>query len=106
MPANGVQRTPDVPVLAYKTHVESAPLAATMESTRTHGPQQGAAVMKRTTKYVALDVHQATTIASVREETGQVIARTILPTEAPAIIEFFRRVVGSSPTAATCKKTT
>lgn len=31
--------------------------------------------MKRTTKYVALDVHQATTVASVRWETGWVIAR-------------------------------
>ena len=32
-----------------------------MESTKTQGPQQGAALMKRTTKYVAFDVHQATT---------------------------------------------
>ena len=47
--------------------------------------------MKRTTKYVALDVHQATTVASVREESGRVIARTILPTEEPAIVEFFSR---------------
>jgi hypothetical protein len=31
--------------------------------------------MKRSTKYVALDVHQATTVASVREESGRVIAR-------------------------------
>jgi transposase len=44
--------------------------------------------MKRTTKYVALDVHQATTVASVREESGRVIARTVLPTEAPALLEF------------------
>jgi len=43
------------------TLIESTPLAATMESTRTQGPQQGAALMKRTTKYVAFDVHQATT---------------------------------------------
>ncbi len=44
--------------------------------------------MKRSTKYVALDVHQATTLASVREEGGRVIARTILPTEAPALVDF------------------
>jgi hypothetical protein len=43
--------------------------------------------MKRCTKYVALDVHQATTVASVREESGRVIARTILPTEAPALLK-------------------
>jgi len=36
--------------------------------------------MKRTTKYVALDVHQAMTVASVREEGGHALARTILPT--------------------------
>jgi hypothetical protein len=38
--------------------------------------------MKRSIKYVGLDVHQATTVTTVREETGRVIARTILPTEA------------------------
>ena len=32
--------------------------------------------MKRTTKYAALDVHQTTTLASVREEGGRVIARS------------------------------
>jgi len=51
--------------------------------------------MKRATKYVALDVHQATTLSSVREESGRVIARTILPTEAPALVEFFRGMRGS-----------
>ena len=51
--------------------------------------------MKRSNKYVALDVHQATTIASVREEGGRVIARTILPTEAPAVVEFFRGMRGA-----------
>jgi hypothetical protein len=38
--------------------------------------------MKRSTKYVGLDVHQATTVASVREEGGRVIAHTIVPAEA------------------------
>lgn len=51
--------------------------------------------MKRTTKYVFLDVHQATTVASVREESGRVIARTILPTEGRAIVEFFRGMRGA-----------
>jgi hypothetical protein len=40
-------------------------------------------------------VHQATTIASVREESGRVIARSILPTEAPALVEFFRGMRGA-----------
>ena len=51
--------------------------------------------MKRTTKYAALDVHQTTTLASVREENGRVIARTIMPTEEPAIVEFFRGMRGA-----------
>lgn len=51
--------------------------------------------MKQTTKYVALDVHQATTVAAVREESGRVIARSIMPTEASAIVEFFRGMRGS-----------
>lgn len=50
--------------------------------------------MKRTTKYVALDVHQATTVASVREEGGRVIARVIVPTEESALVEFFRGLRG------------
>src|SRR3989442_11602133 len=66
-----------------------------MESTQTRGPQQGAAVMKRTTKYVALDVHQATTSASVREENGRVIARSVLPTDGAAITEFVRGMRGA-----------
>src|SRR6058998_657119 len=66
-----------------------------MESTKTRGPQQGAALMKRTTKYVALDVHQATTVASVREENGRVIARSVLPTDGAAITEFVRGMRGA-----------
>lgn len=50
--------------------------------------------MKRTTKHVALDVHRATTVASVREESGRVIARTIPPTEAGLLVEFFRGMRG------------
>jgi transposase len=51
--------------------------------------------MKRTTNYVALDVHQATTVASVREEGGRVIARGIVPTEQEALLEFIAGMRGS-----------
>jgi hypothetical protein len=51
--------------------------------------------MRRTTTYVALDVHQATTVSSVRDETGRVIARTIIPTEAPALLAFVRSMGGA-----------
>lgn len=50
--------------------------------------------MKRTAKYVGLDVHQATTVAVVQEEGGRVIAREILATEATALTEFVRRMRG------------
>lgn len=45
--------------------------------------------MKHTTKYVGLDVHQATTLAMVREGSGKIIARTILPTEEAALPACF-----------------
>ncbi|MFQ5705726.1 MAG: transposase, partial [Gemmatimonadales bacterium] len=51
--------------------------------------------MKRNRKYVALDVHLATTVASVREESGRVIARSVLPAEEGALVEFFRGMRGS-----------
>jgi transposase len=51
--------------------------------------------MKRSPKYVGLDVHQATTVSTVREETGRVIARTILPTEAGPIVDWFRGMRGA-----------
>jgi hypothetical protein len=56
--------------------------------------------MTRVTKYVALDVHQATTLASVRAETGQGLARTILPTAAPPLVAFFRGMRGAVPVLA------
>src|SRR3970282_666346 len=52
-------------------------------------------LMKRTTTYVALDVHQATTTSSVRETSGRVIARSVLPTEATALVEHFSGMRGS-----------
>ena len=51
--------------------------------------------MKCMTKYVGLDVHQATTVASVRAEGGRILARSILPTDEPAIVEFFHGMRGS-----------
>jgi len=51
--------------------------------------------MKRTTKYVALDVHQDTTVASVREAGGRVLARAVLPTEESAITKFFEGMRGA-----------
>ena len=46
--------------------------------------------MKRRTKYVAFDVHQATTVASVRDDSGRVLARSVLETHGPSIVDFLR----------------
>lgn len=52
--------------LGHLTDIERAPPAATMEMSSSHGLQQGAALMKRTPKYVGLDVRQATLTRSGR----------------------------------------
>jgi transposase len=51
--------------------------------------------MKRSSKYVGLDVHQATTVITVRDDAGRVIARTVVPTEASALLAFFRGLRGT-----------
>jgi transposase len=66
-----------------------------MEISTIHDPQQGAALMNRSPKYVALDVHQATTVVSVRAEHGRVIDRRVLPTEAAALTTFVRGLRGA-----------
>jgi hypothetical protein len=50
--------------------------------------------MKRTPKYVGLDVQQATTVAAVLEENGRMIGRSVVPTDATAIPAFFRGMRG------------
>lgn len=54
--------------------------------------------MRGSTKYVALDVHQATTVAAVRATNGPVIARAVLPTEDSALLEW----VAPAAPAGTC----
>jgi transposase len=51
--------------------------------------------MRHTTKYVGPDVHQATTVSAVREASGRMIARTVLPTDAPALRELVRGMRGA-----------
>ncbi len=77
------------------TDIESTRLAGTTRSMKTRGNQQGAALIKRTTEYVELDVHKSTTLASVCDEGGRVFSRSIVPTEEPAIVEFFSGMRGS-----------
>ena len=51
--------------------------------------------MKRTNKYVGLDVHQATTAIAVLDERGRVLSRSVLPTDAGPLVEFFRGMRGT-----------
>jgi transposase len=51
--------------------------------------------MNCSTKYVAMDVHQATTVATVRSETGRILARGIVDTEKEALLEFFGGMRGA-----------
>ena len=51
--------------------------------------------MRCSSKYVGLDVHQATLLATVRDSSGRIIARSILPTEEAAVLEFFAGMRGA-----------
>ena len=50
--------------------------------------------MTRTAKYVGLDVHQATIVGVVRDASGRVIDRRILPTDAAALSAFLSTMRG------------
>ena len=51
--------------------------------------------MKRNSKYVGLDVHQAMTAATVRTEGGRVVARSVIETSERSITEFFSAMRGT-----------
>ena len=51
--------------------------------------------MKRNSKYVGLDVHQAMTAATVRTEGGRVVSRGVMETSERSIMEFFGGMRGS-----------
>ena len=51
--------------------------------------------MRCSSKYVGLDVHQATMLATLRDSSGRIIARSILPTEEAAVLEFFAGMRGA-----------
>ena len=63
--------------------------------TNDHGPNPGAALMQRGTKYVGMDVHPAMTVATVRSASGRVLMRSVLETKADAITEFFAGMRGT-----------
>ena len=77
------------------TQLESTPPAGTVELEKHHGPKQRAALMKRNSKYVGLDVHQAMTAVTVRGEGGRVIVRSVIETSERSITEFFSALGGT-----------
>src|SRR5256885_12977692 len=71
---------------ARLTHIESAPLPVRLGRSKTKRKEGAAAMKDQAIQYLALDVHQATIVASVRDGTGAVRMRATVPTEARAIL--------------------
>ena len=49
---------------------------------------------QQATQYLALDVHQATTVAAVRDDHGAIRMRATVPTEAKAIVALVKGISG------------
>src|SRR5262245_45619546 len=76
------------------THIESTPLPATLELRKTRSRKGAAAMKNQAIQYLAFDVHQATTVATVRDERGAIKLRATVPTEAKAIVALVRGLGG------------
>src|SRR5258708_2611383 len=72
------------------THVESAPLPVSLETTKGKRKEGTAAMKNQAIQYLAFDVHQATVVSSLRDENGKVLMRATVPTEAKAILALVR----------------
>ncbi len=46
-------------------------------------------------KYIGLDVHQATTIAAVRDSNGKLLMESILETKSEVLLQFFAGLRGT-----------
>src|ERR1700694_4952363 len=75
-------------MLRRLTHIENPPFPLPLESRKTRGERKGAAAMKQQAiQYVAFDVHQATTVTSLRDQSGSVVMRA---TVARAILQLVK----------------
>src|SRR5689334_19268798 len=72
------------------THIESTPLPANLESPKTKSRKGAAAMKNQAIQYLALDVHQATTVGTVREQSGSIRMRATIATEGDAIVGLVR----------------
>src|SRR5687768_13505048 len=72
------------------TNLKSTLLPDSLE-VPTNKQKEGAAAMKdQATQYLALDVHQSTTVATVRNHKGGVELRATVPTEGHALVQLVR----------------
>jgi transposase len=78
----------------WLTHIESTLPPVTVKSADTRSRKGAAAMKNQAIQYLALDVHQATTVATVRDASGAIRMRATVPTEARAIVAL---VKGISP---------
>lgn len=76
------------------THIESTPLPGSLESNEKTKRQGGATVMKTAIKYVAMDVHQASIVSTIRDESRKFTMRATLETKAGPILEFLEGLRG------------
>jgi hypothetical protein len=72
------------------THIESTLPPATLESPDNKHRKGAAAMKEQAIQYVALDVHQATLVVSVRDEQGSIVMRARVATETKAIVGLVR----------------
>jgi hypothetical protein len=79
------------------THVESTSLPVSLVSPEIKRKEGTAAMKEQAIQYLAMDVHQATIVACVRDERGAIRMRATVPTEAGAILSLVRGGRGESP---------
>src|SRR5688500_5664681 len=72
------------------THDESTLLPVSLELGNNQRKEGAAAMKNQATQYLALDVHQATIVASVRSEDGAIRMRATIPTEEAAVVNLVR----------------
>jgi hypothetical protein len=75
---------------ARLTHVESAPLPVSLDQSKAKRKEGTAAMKNQAIHYLGLDVHQATIVATCRNESGAIVLKATVPTEAKAIVGMVR----------------
>src|SRR5918998_668535 len=72
------------------THAESTPLPVSLDSPEFKRKEGTAAMKDQAIQYLAMDVHQATVVATLRDGQGGIVMRSTVRTEAQAILGLVR----------------